>query len=251
MLETLAGFLLIAGNVVNQPRVQFLENRVPVGPGEVIDRRDGALGIVGAVCAPASKQSGSEIGDRSADRLCEILARGGVLLALETAYAKHQPGNAVTFVDLYNALGEFHRFIDFSIDKERQEGAIEQLAIVRVALESRTVVGGGGPGVALLASVTRGEVTSRSRRAGKFQGARRLRGKCDRCCHDKGGKRAAGNAAAEARRRHGRCSNETAVRGLHANTDVTPRMAFLRRSRKNVPQRRGGNELESPDVAVS
>ena len=65
MFETLAGFLLVAGNVVNHAGMQFLENCVPVRPGEMIDRRDSSLGVVGAVSAPGHQQGCGEIGDRS------------------------------------------------------------------------------------------------------------------------------------------------------------------------------------------
>ena len=139
--------------------------------------------------------------------MCKFAARDGVLLAFEAADTENQPRNTVVLVGLHDALCEFHGFVDFAIHKKRQEGAIEQFAVVRIALESRPVIGSRGAGVALLTSVTGGKVTARRRRVGQFQGAQWLRSKFDRCCHDKGGKRAAGNAAAEARRRHGRCSN--------------------------------------------
>ena len=207
MFETLAGFLLVAGNVGNHAGMQFLENRVPVRPGKMIDSRNCALGVVGTVCAPRRQQGRGEIRDRPANRLRELAARDGVLLALEVADAENQPRHAVVLVGLHDAFREFHGLIDVPIHKERQEGAVEQLAVVRITFESRPVIGRRGAGVALLASVTGREVTARSRRVGQFQGAQWLRGKFDRCCRDKGGKRAAGNAAAEARRRHGRCSN--------------------------------------------
>ena len=56
-------------------------------------------------------------------------------MRLSELYAEHQPGDAIVLVGLCNALGEFHRFVDIAIDQERQEGAVEQLAIVWVALE--------------------------------------------------------------------------------------------------------------------
>ena len=85
------------------------------------------------------------------------------MLALEFMHAEYQPGDAIVLVGLHNALGEFHRFVDFAVNQERQEGAIEQFAIVRVALERRPVIGGGSGGVALLTGVAGGEITARSR----------------------------------------------------------------------------------------
>ena len=115
MFETLAGFLLVAGNIENQAGMQFLENCVPVRPGEMIDCRDGSLGIVGAVSAPGRQQGRGEVGDRSANRLCEFAACGGVLLALEAADTENQARDTVVLVDLYDALCEFHGFVDFAI----------------------------------------------------------------------------------------------------------------------------------------
>src|SRR5262245_22086610 len=83
----------------------------------------------------------------------------------------------------------------------------------------------------------RSKVTARSGRIGRLQSVGGLRGKFDRCCHQKGGQRAADSAAAQARNSHGRCSNEAVCGRFGAQTtNVTPRMAFLRRNRKNVAQ---------------
>ena len=43
MLEALAGFVLVAGEVEDQAGMQVLEDRVPVRPAELVDRRDRAL----------------------------------------------------------------------------------------------------------------------------------------------------------------------------------------------------------------
>ena len=132
----------------------------------MIDRRDCSFGVVGAVSAPRRQQGRGEIGDRSANRLREFAARRGILLALEVADAENQPRDAVVLVGLNYAFGKFHRFVNIAIHEERQEGAVEQLAVVRIALESRPVIGSRGPGVALLARMTGGEVTARRRRVG-------------------------------------------------------------------------------------
>jgi hypothetical protein len=72
---------------------------------------------------------------------------------------------------LNNAFGKFHRFVNFAIHKERQEGAVEQLAIVRIALESRTLISCGGAGVPLLAGMTSSQVTARRCRVAQFEDA--------------------------------------------------------------------------------
>ena len=96
----------------------------------------------------------------------KFAARRGVLLALEAADTENQPRDAVVLVGLNYAFGKFHRLVNFAIHEERQEGAVEQFAVVRITLESRPVIGSRGPGVALLAGVTGGEVTARRRRVG-------------------------------------------------------------------------------------
>ena len=162
MLEALAGFLLVAGEVVDHAGMQVLEDRVPVRAGKLVDRRHGALGVAGAIHGPGREQRRGQIGDRPADRLRQVAARGGILLALERLHADHQPGDAIVLVGLHDALGKFHRFVDIAVDQQRQEGAVEQLAVFRVALERRAVIGGGRRRVALLAGVAGGEITARS-----------------------------------------------------------------------------------------
>ena len=51
-LETLAGFLLVAGEIEDQAGMQILEQRVPVGALQLVDRLDRGLGVAGAVAAP-------------------------------------------------------------------------------------------------------------------------------------------------------------------------------------------------------
>ena len=160
MLKPFAGFLLIAGDVIDQTRVQFLEDRIPFGAGKVIDCRDCALAVIRATRAPGRKQGCGQIGNRPADRLRQVAARSGVLLALERTYAEDQLGNTIILVGLRHAFGEFYSLVNVAIDQKRQKGAVEQLAIVRVALECRPIIGGCGGGIALLASVTRGQVTA-------------------------------------------------------------------------------------------
>ena len=197
--------------------MQFLEDRVPIRPGQPVDRRDRALAVAGPVHRPGRKQRRRQIGDRTADRLGQIAARGGILLMLERVHAEHQLGDAIALVGLRNALGIFHGTFDIAIYQQRQEGTVEQIAVLRVALERGAVKGGGRAGIALLAGVAGGEIAPGSRHSGKVLRGRRLGGKLDRRCYQECGKRGAENAPGDTRRLHGRCSNEAAGRGLCAN----------------------------------
>ena len=96
----------------------------------------------------------------------KFAARRGILLALEVADTENQPRDAVVLVGLNYAFGKFHCLVNIAIHEEGQEGAIEQLAVVWIPLESRPVIGGRSPGVALLARMTGGKVTARRRRVG-------------------------------------------------------------------------------------
>ena len=247
MLEALAGFLLVAGEVVDHAGMQLLEDRVPVRPGEPVDRRHRALAVAGAIHAPGREQRRGQIGDRPADRLRQIAARGGILLALERLHADHQPGDAIVLVGLHDAFGIFHRFVDIAVDQQRQEGAVEQFAVFRVALERRAVIGGGRGGIALLAGMAGGQIAARGGYAGKLLRGRRLRGKLDR-------RRLTRNAArnvtcavpATHRARLEEITGDAPMRREAAEfaraAEVEPRMAFLRRPRKNGP---GGAQARS------
>ena len=210
MLEALAGFLLVAGEVVDHAGMQVLEDRVPIRPGELVDRRHRFLGAAARIKAPARQQRGRQIGDRPAHRLRQLAAGRGVLLVLERAHAKHELGDAVVLVGLRDALGKLDGFIDVAVDQERQERAVEQLAVFRVALERVAVEGGGGGGIALLAGVAGGEVAAGRGHAGEFLRGRHLRRQFNRQGNQKCGKRGADRAPGEARRSHWQRSNKAA-----------------------------------------
>ena len=72
-VEALAGFLLVAGEIEDQAGVQVLEQRVPVGALQLVDRLDRGLGFAGAVARPGGEQGRGEIGDRPAHRLRQVL----------------------------------------------------------------------------------------------------------------------------------------------------------------------------------
>ena len=197
--------------------MEILEDRIPLWSGKMIDRSNRAFAVVDAKVAPGGKQSCRKIRNRPPDRLRQVPPRGHILLALERIHTKHQAGDAITLVSLSYAFGELDRFVDITIDQGRQEGSIEQFAVARIALECGSVVGGSGSRIALLAGVARGKITTRSANSTGLQGAGLLRGKRGRRSRQKGGQRAAGSAAAEARRGHGRCSNEAVAADLLAN----------------------------------
>ncbi len=157
--------------------VQVLEYRVPIGTRQAIDRRHRGLGVAGAIERPGREQCRGQIGDRAADRLRQVAARGTVLLMLDRVHAEHQFGDAVALVGLRDALGVFHRFIDVAVDQKREESAVEQVAVIAVVLERLTVERGGCRRVALLAGVAGGEITARGGHPGQVRHRRRLRGK--------------------------------------------------------------------------
>ena len=118
-------------------------------------------------------------------------------------HAEHEPRDTIVLVKLNDAIGIFDGFIHLTVHKERKERTVEQFTVARVTFERRPVIGRSCPGVALLAGMTGCEIVARRRDAAELRWTRRLRGKLDGCCRENGGKRAAGNAAGEARRRHG------------------------------------------------
>ena len=65
-----------------------------------------------------------------------------VLLLLDGAHAQHQPRDAVVLVDLEHPVGEMDRLVDIAVGQHRQEGAVEQLGILRIGAQRRAVVGG-------------------------------------------------------------------------------------------------------------
>ncbi len=110
---------------------------------------------------------GSDSIARLAARLGELTARRRILLLLDGAHAKHQAGDAIGLVDLQHALGELDRLVDLAIGQHRQEGAVEQLAVARIAPQRGAIVGGGRSRVALPARMPGGEIAARRRRARK------------------------------------------------------------------------------------
>ena len=134
-VETLAGLFLVARQIEDQAGVQVLEQRIPVGALQLVDRLDGGLGIVGAVACPGGQQGGGEIGDRPAHGLGEVLLGERVFLLLERVHADNEASNAVVLVELDNLVGEPDRFLDVALREHRKEGTFQQLRVLRIAAE--------------------------------------------------------------------------------------------------------------------
>ena len=149
--------------------MQILEDRIAFGAGELVDAVGRQLGLGRRRLRPRRQQRGGEIGDRRADRLGEVPARGRILLLLDRAHAKHQPRDAIGLVDLQHAFGELDGFVDLAIGEHRQEGAAEQLAVAGIAPQRGSVVGGGRGRVTLPERVAGGEIAARRRHPRKIR----------------------------------------------------------------------------------
>src|SRR5215467_8438056 len=93
--------------------------------GELVDGLGRLLRLGWVRHRPGRQQRRCEVGDRPADRLGELAARGRILLLLERAYPKDEPRDAIVLVDLQHALGELDPFVNLAIGEHRQEGAAE------------------------------------------------------------------------------------------------------------------------------
>ena len=156
------------------------------------------------------------------------------MLVLERVHAEHQFGDAVVLVGLHDAFGIFHGFVDVAVDQQRQEGAVEQIAVIRIVLERLAVIGGGGAGVALLAGMAGGEITARGGHAGKILVAA---GAWAESAIGAATRKAASAVPRTHRARLEEVTGDAPMRrptaGFARTAEVEPRMAFLRRPRKN------------------
>ncbi len=100
-LVALGGIFFVVGEIEDQSSMHVLEDRVPVRPGEPVERVDRRMRIAGAGIGPGREQGSGEISDRTADRLREILPRQRILLLLERAHAEHKPRDPIAAVDLH------------------------------------------------------------------------------------------------------------------------------------------------------
>ena len=230
--------------------------RVPVRTGEPVDRRDRALGVAGAVHGPGREQRRGQIGDRPADRLRQIAgARRRYCLCLSACTPMHQArqrGRSCRPAATRSAY--FDRLVDIAVDRERQEGAVEQLAVLRIVAQRRPVIGGRGGCIALLAGMAGGEIAAATavmperscavgvwadssigdadQKSGQARCRRTHRAKLEEVTGD----------APMGRNRRGFAREPPRLR---------PRMAFLRRPRKNGQRGALSLQVESPDVAAS
>src|SRR5438477_12498410 len=99
--------------------MKVFEQIVDVGTGETVDRLDGGAGLIRAIERPGREDRGGEFRKRAAGRLGEVLTRGLVLPLLESAYAQHQPREAVALVDLHDPVGELGSFVGVSVRYHR------------------------------------------------------------------------------------------------------------------------------------
>jgi hypothetical protein len=139
--------------------VQILEQRVPVGALQLVDRLDAGLGIARAVARPGGEQRGGEIGDRPAHRLRQVLLGDRVFLLLERVHADHQPGDAVVLVELTTCSASR------TASSTSPSASTDRKARSRSSCSSdrRAAPRGnrrGGAGVALRAGVARGEIAA-------------------------------------------------------------------------------------------
>ena len=181
--------------------MQVLEDRIPFRTGQLVDIGDRRLGIAGAVAGPARQQRRDQIGDRSADRLVDVELRGRVFLLLEVAHADHEPRDAVGLVQRQDAVGELDRLVDVAIGQRRDEGAIEQLVVLRIGAQRRAIERRGGSRVALDAGMARGQIAARRGQPLQIGLARELRRHCRRYARASAPKAARHGQRGERRRR--------------------------------------------------
>ena len=144
--------------------MHVLEDRVPVRSGEPVERVDCRMRIAGAGIGPSREQGGGEIGDRTADRLREILPCQRILLLLERAHAEHKPRDPIAAIDLHQTIGQAAGLLDIAFGEHGEEGAAEQLRIARIGLQHVEVISGRGRRIALGAGMPGREIAARGGR---------------------------------------------------------------------------------------
>jgi len=112
--------------------MQVLEDRIPFRTGQLVDVGDGRFGVAGAVTGPARQQRGDQIRDRPAYGLIDVGLRACVFPQLQIAHADDEPGDAIGLVNREDAVGEFYGVIYVAVGKRGNEGAIQQLIILRI-----------------------------------------------------------------------------------------------------------------------
>ncbi len=131
--EALAGLRAIAGEIVNQPGVQILEDDVPVGPLQMVDAAHRRLRLAGAGHRPSGHQRRRQVRDRPANRLRELgSAPACIARASATARGNRQARHALAAIDGQQPLAERHRFLDRAHGEGRDESAFDQVLIFRI-----------------------------------------------------------------------------------------------------------------------
>ncbi|MHC2896412.1 hypothetical protein ACVIU4_007566 [Bradyrhizobium barranii subsp. barranii] len=101
--------------------------------------------------------------------------RGRVFLHLEIVHPDDETRDAVGLIDGQDALGELDRLVDVTVGNRRDEGAIEQLVVLGIGAEGRTVEGGGRGRIALDAGVAGSEIAAGGRQRLQIVPGRKLR----------------------------------------------------------------------------
>jgi len=117
------------------------------------------------------------------------------LLLLDRAHSEDKPRDAIVLVDLQDALGKLHPFIDLAIGEHRQEGAAEQFVVTGIAAQRGAVIGRRRRDVALITRVPSGEIAARRRGPREAIARLRLRAsgehfrpsyrECSQCGHNR------------------------------------------------------------------
>jgi len=160
-LEALGRLLPLTRKVQNHRCVHVLEKGIPVGARELVDGISRRLHLAGRFECPRREQRRREIGDRSAHRLGQLLARRRILLLLERTHTQNEPRNAVVLVRLQDTLGKPHRLVDLAICEHRKEGHVEQVIVAGIAAQGRAVVGSCRRSVTLAVRVSCGQIAAR------------------------------------------------------------------------------------------
>ena len=88
-----------------------------------------ACEIAGAGIGPSREQGGGEIGDRTADRLREILPCQRILLLLERAHAEHKPRDPIAAVDLHQTIGQAAGLLDIAFGEHGRKARLSSSAL--------------------------------------------------------------------------------------------------------------------------
>ena len=155
--------------------MQILEDRIPFRTGQLVDIGDRRLGVAGAVTGPARQQRCDQVRDWSAYRLIDVRLRGRVFLQLQIVNADHQPGNAIGFVDGQNPLGEPDGLVDVAVRQRGDEGAVQQLVVLRIDAKRRAVERRSSSGIPFHAGMPCRQIAAGHRQRFQIMDGRELR----------------------------------------------------------------------------